>query len=150
MPKKSSLSLQDAQRQLKQAVDAERSHLVERVIEVRQSIERLVDAGGLSAISGPLEVELHALFGVVSTDPKSAEPKPSGRITAQEKIDFIVAQLTRNGGTMEKSELLDKARQRFGLDRPPSFLDPALKIGPFERKRSDRGNQKTIVLKDKS
>ncbi|SMP42446.1 hypothetical protein SAMN06265222_101781 [Neorhodopirellula lusitana] len=148
-PKK--LSVKAAKAKLDEAVSAKQAEFVTRLREFRGDLQELKELVGDDALDSGVSDEIQALAKLAGI---TIEPGPSdlstARVSTEQKIEFVVSQLKGSGGTMEKTALLEAARQKFGEDRPSSFLDPAIKDGPFDRCPSDKGNQRTIVLVESS
>jgi len=141
------LSVKAAKASLDQAVSAKQAEFVSRLRKFRGDLQELKDLVGDDALDAGVSDEVKALAILAGID---VEPGPddlsTARVSTEQKIEFVISQLKESGGAMEKTNLLEAARQRFGETRPSSFLDPAIKGGPFERCPSDKGNQRTIVL----
>ena len=148
-PKK--LSVKAAKAKLDEAVSAKQVEFVTRLRKFRSDLQELKELVGDEALNSGVTDEIQALANLAGI---TIEPGPddlsTARVSTEQKIEFVVSQLKGSGGTMEKTDLLEAARQKFGEDRPSSFLDPAIRDGPFERCPSDKGNQRTIVLVEPS
>lgn len=144
-------TIQEAKDLLERVVETQRREFVERLFGCRVELRQLIELVGAKAIGQDVINEVQELVKLTMPQGSTArEDLTDARITTEQKIDFIVSQLKQHAGSMEKKELLEKARQKFGHQRPASFLDPAIKAGPFKRCPSDKGNQKTVVLVDAS
>lgn len=141
------LSVKAAKAKLDQAVSAMQSEFTFRISKLCMDLEELKELVGDDALDAGLTNEIQSLAKLAGITTESGlDDLSTVRVSTEQKIEFVVAQLKGNGGTMEKTDLLEAARQKFGEDRPSSFLDPAIRDGPFERCPSDKGNQRTIVL----
>lgn len=147
MPNPAKLSVKAAKAKLNQAVSAKQAEFVARLRKFRGELEELKELVGDEALDAGVSDEIRTLARLAGI---SIEPGPddlsTARVSTEQKIEFVIAQLRASGGSMEKADLLEASRQRFGETRPSSFLDPAIRDGPFERCPSDKRNQRTIVL----
>ncbi|WP_404309696.1 hypothetical protein [Neorhodopirellula lusitana] len=148
-PKK--LSVKAAKAKLDEAVSAKQAEFVIRLRKFRGDLQELKELVGDDALNSGVTDEIQALAKLAGITAESGpDDLSTARVSTEQKIEFVVTQLNANGGTMEKTALLEAARQKFGEDRPSSFLDPAIRDGPFDRCPSDKGNQRTIVLIESS
>ena len=132
---------------IEKVVGAKQQDFVERLAAFRTELEQLIQLMGSHAINSDIAQEVQRLATIAGLKSEgNSSDLSDARITTEEKIEFIVSELKQSGGSMEKTDLLERAREKFGRDRPASFLDPALSdysLFALEQSR-EKGNQKTV------
>jgi hypothetical protein len=137
-------SIEEAQAQLRRAVEANKEELVASLRKVRGQLDELVAALGPDSLPREVRRELDALAQMRNA--VSHGKSVSAYVRQPEKIAWIREQLAQNDGEMPKVELLEAARSEWsGRNISQQFLDRAIDEAFETRKKSDA--TVTVLLK---
>lgn len=143
---KESISIERAKAQLEQAISESQKSVVENLSSVRMELESLLELAGKGSMNEQVISEVAKLVRVVGGKP-SRMFSGSGsayKVSTASKVEFIADYLKQHDGRSAKTDIFEHAKDKFGSRIAASFLDPAIKSGPF--KKEPIGNRVFIEL----